>query len=444
MTTLNLTQPTPYAPTGLVIVPGVQSASLSWDPSPNLSDKFEVWGSTTTNESSAATLYQTVSTNTAALLDLAPGVTYYFWVRTLNEFGAVSDFTSTPGATAVGSYLNTLYIGLQAIAAPGGAALTYQNLKANVYYTPSGGSPTSTGFTSFSTTTTQTSLGAKAWTNVGNLRVDDGNSATVTLSASEITEIALFPLADLGIPSTATITGIELQLKGETTAYNDTITIVSLCDATGEPDNDSAYNAVDSFTANNTQQTKTAGSSTELFGLYWGDGYIVVPGTLAPSASVSAGTVSTGISGASTSSVSGYGTYFEGATVSFDMPSTGGGETVSVSISCAYEASSISVSAGQKLAIDTRLRVTDVTDSITVPGTVYNRVYLNNAGTTYGQTSGLVNFTQTFSSKFTGALIPGHSYEVAVGVAKVQVTGSPTCTLGVTEGSATAASYIIN
>lgn len=424
MTTLNIQKQSVPQVLNLVVTSGVKSTSLSWTSIPDTT--YEVW-SNTADDLASATKIDTVLASNYTVSGLA--TKSYFWVRAVNGFGTPGPFSTATTDYTIGSNFNTLYLNLWVDSA-GGETTSIQNVKARVYYTTAGGVATNTGLIDFTSTVTQTSSGYVAFTNPGNARVDDTAYATVVLSAGKSSENLLFKLSDIGVPSTATVTGVEVSVKGKTTDYTGDTINVYLGDNTGVNGVAKTIQTT-SFTANNTNQTVTAGGSTELFGLLR-TGAVYTPSLIA-SADTAASTVtssSTSIAVTiSATTVSAYGTWYNAGYCEFTPAAN---DISSISKYVITTVSSVSSTGTNILNVWARSRLYDVTASADVPGGTKQVLLFSTFGaTTYGNLTNITNFTETFVSGFRGLLTPGHTYRLYMEVMKEQKSGSPTCELAV-------------
>lgn len=440
MTTLNLTALVPPALTGFTVTGGLQAAALKWDATPIVTDKYQVFKNTVNNQSTA-TLFATVESNAFTPQGLANSTDHFFWVRTINEFGTVGPLVGRD-EPSTGAFYNPLFFYVLTVSDVS-ATNSVQTVKANIHYTPLNGAPTSTGFIVF-TSTVQNAAGAgflgggTAWTNPDNARADDANSATVALTFG-FSKGLKFTCADALIPATAIITGVQYEITGQTTAFLNTAVWMRFGDTNGvvSPTVSTPVNA--SFTANNTTQTLTVGTSSTL---YWpfGTGIPLVQAELPGSLALTGGGISGSFTGNATSNIANYGTYFAAGSVTFTVSATGI-YSFSLSMFCTYEATSITCTGGQQLAIDTLISVYDDTANDSAPGSVYNRIYFNDAGDAYGSTKGVLNITTELSNSYARELIAGHSYTVSLNVSKVRVTGSPVMTLAIRNSSVQTISF---
>lgn len=105
---------------------------------------------------------------------------------------------------------------------------------------------------------------------------------------------------------------------------------------------------------------------------------------------------------------------------------------VSLSAYIITSISSVTVGALQQLEIRVRSRLYDQTTGADVPaGTKEHLIYVHNGIVSYGQTSNITNFNETFVAGFRGILVPGRTYRLYMEAQKKQVSGSPTATLAV-------------
>lgn len=224
MTTVNLTKPVPSAPTGLTFVSGVNSAVISWTASSTATDKFQIY-SNTANDSSTATLVTTVDTNSYTVNGLTAGQTKYFWVKTINSVGQVSGFSAYVGPTTslLGSTFNTLRLAVNGEwrgtddGSFANRIFSVDQVQVNINYTPSGGGSANTGWVSFTTTPTQAANGAAAgtgWSNPNFALASDSQTTDASVQTPGVTWSLLCLLGDAGVPSTATVTGIQARVTG--------------------------------------------------------------------------------------------------------------------------------------------------------------------------------------------------------------------------------------
>lgn len=223
MTTVALTKPVPSTPTGLTYVGGVNSAVISWTASTTSTDKFQIWSSTS-NDSATASLVTTIDTNsyTAAL---TPGQTKYYWVKTINSVGQVSGFSTYtgPATSLLGSTFNTYYLAFRGEwRGNDDGKFTNHNfgvdqIQVNINYTPSGGGSASTGWVNFTTTVTQAQAGAPGgtgWDFPNFVNASDSQLAQAIVQVPGSTWSLMCLLGDAGVPSTATVTGIQARVNG--------------------------------------------------------------------------------------------------------------------------------------------------------------------------------------------------------------------------------------
>lgn len=147
-----------------------------------------------------------------------------------------------------------------------------------------------------------------------------------------------------------------------------------------------------------------------------------------PTANV--GSVSTSVSnGGSSGTVSSYNTWQQFNFVGF---TAGNNSIYTFYIGAGITISGVSVTGSQILAVNVRARLYDQTNSADVPGGVYfKRIYYNNAGSSYGGLTSLVDFSESLISGFRGFLVPGNNYRVYLDVQKLRVFGTPTATVSV-------------
>lgn len=270
MSTLNITKRVPKAVTGLTVQLTTGGAVLTWNGAQDATDVYQVYTNTTNSLATATLLADniTATTYTAALqtgaTSIISGGGPFYWVRAKNTYGVTGPW-DTSLQTTYGATFNTkfLYVFADANAS---FTLSADIIKAKVYYTPLGGAPTNTGFVSFTTAITQTSTPDVNWTNPGNANVDDGSNATVALTSGQASESLVCALSDLGVPATATVTGIQVTFKGQVSA-NRANCFIS-CDIDGSSE------SFPTFSTNATVATLTAGTSTSLMGLNDGGQYV--------------------------------------------------------------------------------------------------------------------------------------------------------------------------
>jgi hypothetical protein len=312
MSTLAIRPRAPAKLTGLTATNAVGGTTLKWNASPFISDQYEVWYNTS-NTTSGATKLATIEANHYTATNLSTANTYYFWVRTINAVGTVGPFT-TPWN--YGSNFNTFYAEIYEVTSSGTVTTSINYLQCQVWYTTSGGIATSVGPSYFTSTITDRGLpyGVTVWTNPDYARVNDSNFAVCT-ATYDSTNLR-FTMADLGVPSDATVTGIQFTLNGKTTDYTVDQLYVYL---TNEINGSTAAFTFPSYTANNTAQSLVYGGSTNDFGLST-QGMRAIQQTIT-SANTSASTVgSSGTSvggGVNSPTVSAYNTWYYGSYATF-------------------------------------------------------------------------------------------------------------------------------
>lgn len=116
----------------------------------------------------------------------------------------------------------------------------------------------------FATNADDAAVGTRTWVNVGNIGANDAVYANVSMSAAD-SHYAKSTNASFGIPTTATIRGIVLEIEGKDTGATGAISdkIVRLVKG-GTVSGDNKFNG-DIWTASDT--VYTYGSSTDLWGL---------------------------------------------------------------------------------------------------------------------------------------------------------------------------------
>jgi len=93
MTTVNLTPALPATPTGLAVTGSVGGATLTWNiTSPT--DTYEVWYNTA-NTLTGATKRVAIQANHFVVSNLDATVSYWFWVRSVNQYGVVGAYTAS-------------------------------------------------------------------------------------------------------------------------------------------------------------------------------------------------------------------------------------------------------------------------------------------------------------------------------------------------------------
>ena len=318
--------------------------------------------------------------------------------------------------------------------------LSINNVKVNVYYTTSAGVATSTGLTSFTTTVVNnTHPSGAAWTNPDYSRGTGANYATISTSSTAFTDYLQFAVSDLGVPSTATVTGIIVQWDGKTTDSTHTGIIVKFGDNAFTyvvlNDTAPASGFTAPYTANNTLQTHTYGTTTDPWnlgnagGLYLAGIKIDSTYTSSPTSIPSSALSTTTINGG-TATVTAPNTPYTASyvTVSYPPATT----FINVSQYINYSVTGISSTAGQVLQVWAQQYLYDATLSAVVPGTTIKQLLLSTNGTTtYGSTAGIVNFDNSFECGFRGLMIPTHGYSITVQIYYLQITSTPTCTINV-------------
>lgn len=109
-----------------------------------------------------------------------------------------------------------------------------------------------------------TANGGQAWTTITNVTADDSSYATVAVTAAVFSEYMFTNTFGFAIPSTATINGIQVDLKAKvsTTSANVNLTLSKNGGASGS----TSFNTPQVTT---TEAFKSYGSSSELWGLTW-------------------------------------------------------------------------------------------------------------------------------------------------------------------------------
>ena len=434
MTAFTIVPVTPIQVTGLTVGSGVKVASLSWDAT-NSTDTYEIWVNSA-NDLSTATLLGVANTPSFAIA--GETTLTYFWVRAINQYGLYGEFSSNGTDYTIGSNFNTRYLNIYTQDTLG-VSDSIQNIQLNVYYTTAAGAALNTGLQSFTSTVTQSSAGYTAWTNPDNARVDDTSYATVTYGINGSSENLLFKLSDLGIPSTAKITGVIAQLKGKTSNSSSDQTIAYIGDATGVSNGVVQY-LFPAYTLNNTDQTKTTGTSSTLWGLNQ-TGLLFTPAVvtsadvLSPTSVISS---STSISVTNnTPTVSSYGVWYDTGYSSFDANVN---NIINISQYSISTISSVTCTGTQILRVWYRVRLYDATLSTDVPaGTQQYLVYYNFGGVATGNLGNIANSNQNYIVGFRGLLVNGHTYRIYIEWMKEQAVGAPTCTLTL-NGSSNSAS----
>jgi hypothetical protein len=310
-----------------------------------------------------------------------------------------------------------------------------QNLKARAYWLTDVGVAADSGLIDFTTTVVSSSPGTQVWTTPDNARVDDSNYTTAVASGTSQSQDLVFDLGDLGVPSTATLTGLSIQLKGKSTDVTRTNLWAYVSDNTGAYTYTSLQFA--DFTTNNVDDTKTLGTSSTVWGLD------VIRGATAallqiksadtlPPATVSAGSTSVGVAGGTTS-VSSYGVWYDQGYASFTAQPN---EVVSISEYIISTISSVSSTGSDILNVYIRTRLYNNTTSTDVPGGIDQHLIFSTFGaTTFGNLVNISNISKTFIAGFRGLLIPGNDYRLYIEITKVQATGTPTCSVSVNKVS---------
>lgn len=438
MSTLNLTVSIPPAVTNFIAKSGVRSISLNWD-SANLTDRYEIWRHTS-DVVGSATKIATVDSNHYSDTNLASNLTYYYWIRIINDVGTVGPFTNNNNALLGSNFANTK-IRIWDDAADT-VTTSVQNLKGRAYWSTSAGVPGDSGLIDFTTTVISSAPGTQVWTNPDNARVDDTNYATAVASGTSQSQDLVFDLGDLGIPSTAILTGLIIQVKGKSTD----VTRTNLWTYVTNDTNSYIYSNAQfvDFTTNNVDDTKTLGSSTSLWGLD------VIRGATASLLQINSADTSapSSVSGSGTSfgtatsipTVSAYGTWYSCGYISF---TPGTNDYLSATSYIIYDVSGITSTGTDQLQVWMRTRLYNVTTGTDVPGGTIPELLLSTYGTTtYGSLTGIKNSHQNIISGFRGIIIPGNSYYFYREIMKQQVSGTPTATVQVnsSSGGGTAAS----
>jgi hypothetical protein len=428
MATINITKAIPPRITNLVITPAVGARTLTWDK--HEADNYEVWYSNT-NDVSGATFLAGVEANTYTASNLSESLNHFFWVRAVNLVGTNGLFTSA----ADGIFFNTLYAG---VFENGSTSTSIDSLQAQVWYTTAAGVATSVGPSYFTTAVTNSTFGSEPWVNPANARVNDGVFATVTSTGAN--QDLLYKLSDLGVPNDAVVTGIQFTVNGKSSSYTaSNLNVYLVNDVFSVPST-----SFPAFTADNTPQLKTVGSSSSTFGLTTCGAFS--SRQRITSNSVQAGTVTSGStsssSGTSSPTISAYGTWYAGATCGFTAQEN---NITQFSAYAAYSVSSITCSGSDQLKIWARTRLYDNTVAADVPAGIKKQLLYFKLGAiaTNGQTNGIFNANEVFISGFRGLLIPGHSYTLYVELMKEQASGTPTCDLAfVTSGSSSSSATV--
>lgn len=431
MTTLNLTLSVPPSITNFNAKSGVRSVSLNWDASGSLTDKYEVWRHTS-DVVGSATKIATVEANHYSDTNLTSTNTYYYWVRIINDVGTVGPFTNNNNALLGSNFANTK-IRIWDDAA-NTVTTSVQNLKGRAYWLTDLGVAADSGLIDFTTTVTSSTPGTHAWVNPDNARVDDTNYAVATSAGTAGSQDLVFDLGDLGVPSTATLTGLTIQLKGKSTD----VTRTNLWSYITDNANTFTYTNLQfaDFTTNNADETVTLGSSTTLWGLDIIRGatasllQIASVDTATPS-SVASSSTSFG-TGTSVPTVSTYGTWYNCGHVSF---TAGANDYITANDYTIYEISAVSSTGSDILRVWTRTRLYDNTLAADVPGGTSKSLVYSTFGTaTYGNLTGISNNHHNIVSGFRGLIIPGRLYYVYREIMKEQSAGTPTATVTVNGG----------
>ena len=423
MTTLNLTPLSPSIVTNLIVTSAVGGASLKWDITSDVKDKFEVWYNTS-NDSSTATKIATVDANHYILTNLSISTNYWVWVRTLNQYGITGPFSSINPNWSIGSNFANLTLGVH-VSNVVSTTTSIDSMQAQIWYSNISGSA-NVGPSYFTSTVTQNTSGTTPWANVGNARVNDGNFATVTTNNSYD---ILYTLADIAIPADAIISGIQFTVNGKTDNYIDNKLGAYILNGTVAVGTGFAFNK---FTANNTIQNQTVGSSITDWNLD-GGGAAITQQLISSSNTTSIGNIVTsGTSfgtGSSSPSVTVYGTWYSCGYASFTAASN---DYVTVSQYLISTISSITSTGTDRLNVYVRDRLYDTTLSLDVPGGAPQYLIFQTVGvSTYGNLVNINNFNRSFISGFRGLLVPGHSYAVYREIMKEQSSGTPTCSITV-------------
>jgi hypothetical protein len=432
MTAFNVTNITPDSITGFNAKSGVRSISLNWDASGTLTDKYEVWRHTS-DVVGSSTKIATTESNHFSDTNLTSGTTYYYWARIINDVGTTGPFTNNNNALLGSNFANTK-IRIWDDAA-NTVTTSVQNLKGRAYWLTDLGVAADSGLIDFTTTVISSTPGTQSWVNPDNARVDDSSYAVATASGTSQSQDLVFDLGDLGVPSTATLTGLTIQVKGKSTDVTRTNLHAYITDNTNTYTYDSLTFA--DFTTNDVDDTETLGSSTTLWGLDVIRGatasllQIISTDTLPPSA-VSAGSTTVSIAGGTTS-VSSYGTWYSQGYGSFTAAAN---EVVSISEYVISTVSSITCTGFDQLRVSVRTRLYNVTTSTDVPGGIEQHVIFATIGATnFGNLVNITNMPKTFVVGFRGLLIPTNEYRLYIEIMKEQVSGTPTCSVSVNGSS---------
>jgi hypothetical protein len=432
MTTLNLAPTPPPQVTGLVSAPAIAGVILSWNDLGAQVAVYEVWSSTSGSFDDATLLASVVNNHYTA----TGNTTAYFWVRAFNIYGAYGSFSdNTATDYLTGTVFNTCYITLWANTSSSTTSVAIQNVQACAYWITSLGVAANSGMVSFTTTITQGPFG-DVWVNPDYARVDDSNSATCSSVDTGGTTGMYFYLNDLGMPSSATLVGLQVQVKGQTAN-------ASLLNVNMYIGNGVEYGYVPAggfhfhtfaFTANSTNETHTVGSSSDYWFLKSG-AVSGTPGLITREACAQSVTFAQAPATPTTSlpTVSSYGTWYSCAYSTFNPNPS---DAVNLSGYLAYTLSSVTCTSGQVLKVWARTRLYDNFASVYVIGAVKTYLlYVNNAGTAWGNLIDLKNFTDQFITTFSGLLYANHTYDWHIEIMIQQVTGAPTATLTVNDSA---------
>jgi hypothetical protein len=422
MATLSFTVIQPPVITGLTVTGGINSASLKWNPSSVLTDKYEVWYSTTDNDPKTASLMATIESNHYSPTSLSTNNTYYFWVRIINQYGVTGPFQTALTGESFKKLKLLVYEYSTA-----SVTTSVQTVLYKIWYDGTSiGSPSA-----FTSAVVNGTYNGTNWTNPDNARVDDSSYAVVTTTDSNN---LVFSLSDFSaIPDTATITGIEFTLKGKTNDVTNS-RLYGFIDTPGNSDSNYQFPA---FTTNNVDQTVVIGGSTEVFGMTGIGGGVSFVADKITSANTTVGSVTSGStsigSSSSLTTITNYNQWYSPGYIYFTAVNN---EIVTSSRYVITTISSVSSSGSNQLNVWVRQRLYDDTLSADVPAGTNMYLIFSTFGTTqYGQTSNITNLDLMMTSGFRGLIIPGHTYHLYTEVMKEQASGTPTCTVSVNSSS---------
>lgn len=435
----------------LRVVGGVDgNAFLSWSPSRDPTHKYQILHNDV-NDSSSAALLATVTGTTYLTPALNLEEPNYFWVRVINTLGQVGVINT--GLT--GAEFKRLKFNLFVNSAQDPVNAKIDVLQYRVWYTVGVTSYLypSSNYASFSSSkTTFRPGGDDYWSDEQAARLQDSvYSEVINSTYSHDLQLGLDPapyyqpgwieLPD--IPDNASITGIELSLRGQSTKFGAASEhiFVELIDP--ETNKTSEWNAFPSFTAANTWQVKTLGNSTELFGMEGGGVMLpaiaskYTPAVFKDASSISQSTIyKTG-----TTDPAFYEDYGR-----FSITSTNTWElflqsleftaedvsTYKFNINIGSNVTGISTAMGH-IGLKYKVSIFDVTaNTIVDEDTQVSLEGYTAGGPTYGSASNWINFRSAWSAISLGGdgvLIPGHRYKINIYAYRMIVGPGTTATV---------------